>query len=161
MHFKFTQIPNYQRNFALYGTRHVCTDNRLHCFSLQFYQTDTVWFQSVPLNFGECSSQYHSSLASTAQVWWVPLKSHGYYLSWACNFSTRLFNSRFSFKSSPFSCTSLWFSVSRNPALIIIWFSLARLASRDLLAATLFLFLLLQYFSSLLSSGTNCCSKER
>ena len=62
----------------------------------------------------------------------------------------------FSACNSSFSSVSLSFSDSRKPARIIIWFSLARLASRERLAATLFLFLLFQYFSSLFSSGTNC-----
>jgi len=50
---------------------------------------------------------------------------------------------------------STLFSFSRYAALRAIWFSFSLLASRDLLAATLFLSLLSQYLSSLLKSGTN------
>lgn len=60
-----------------------------------------------------------------------------------------------------FSFDSLSFSLSKNPALIMIWFSFARRASLDLLAATLFLFLLFQYLSSLLFSATNCYKYKR
>ena len=59
-----------------------------------------------------------------------------------------------SFMASNSSFTAS-FSLSKNAARIAIWFSLIRRASRDRLAATLFFFRLFQYFSSLLSSGTN------
>ena len=44
-------------------------------------------------------------------------------------------------------------SFSKKSALMTIWFSFALLASLDLLAATLFFCLRLQYFSSFFSLG--------
>ncbi|KAK0150500.1 PHD finger-like domain-containing protein 5A [Merluccius polli] len=53
-----------------------------------------------------------------------------------------------SFRNSATSDLSAVFSRSRNAARTVIWFSFRRRASRERLAATLFLFLLCQYFSS-------------
>ena len=75
---------------------------------------------------------------------WPPSYLASFFLS--CLFS--------SFMASNSSFTAS-FSLSKNAARIAIWFSLIRRASRDRLAATLFFFRLFQYFSSLLSSGTN------
>lgn len=53
-----------------------------------------------------------------------------------------------SFLKSATSERSAPFSFSRKPARMAIWFSFSRLASRDLLAATLFFLRLAQYLSS-------------
>ena len=83
----------------------------------------------------------------------------------------RLFDIWFSFSSnatiicfkSVFSCfktstspLSAVFSSSKYLALMAIWFSFNLLASRDLLAASLFLYLLAQYLLFFNSSSTNC-----
>lgn len=53
-----------------------------------------------------------------------------------------------SFRSSATCCRSAAFSRSRKEARTVIWFSFSRRASRERFAATLFFFLLDQYFSS-------------
>lgn len=53
-----------------------------------------------------------------------------------------------SFRNSATCCRSAAFSRSRKEARTVIWFSFSRRASRERLAATLFFFLLDQYFSS-------------
>ena len=57
--------------------------------------------------------------------------------------------------SEAISTRSFRFSCSKNAALIAIWSSLARLASRDLFAASLFFLLCSQYISSFCSSGND------
>ena len=66
------------------------------------------------------------------------------------------FKSEFSFLSTSTSPLSAVFSSSKYLALIAIWFSLRRLASRDRLAASLFLYRFAQYLLFFSSSGTNC-----
>lgn len=53
-----------------------------------------------------------------------------------------------SFRNSATCCRNAAFSLSRNEARTVIWFSFSRRASRERLAATLFFFLLDQYLSS-------------
>ena len=76
------------------------------------------------------------------------------------NFSSNaiimFFRSEFSFFSTSTSPFRAVFSSSKNLALIAIWFSFNLLASRDRLAASLFLYLFAQYLLFFNSSGTNC-----
>ena len=76
------------------------------------------------------------------------------------NFSSRAtiicFKSEFSFFRTSTSLFNAPFSSSRYLALMAIWFSLSLLASRERLAASLFLYLLAQYLLFFNSSGTNC-----
>ena len=76
------------------------------------------------------------------------------------NFSSRAtiicFKSEFSFFKTSTSLFNAPFSSSRYLARMAIWFSLSLLASRERLAASLFLYLLAQYLLFFSSSGTNC-----
>ena len=76
------------------------------------------------------------------------------------NFSSRVIiiclRSEFSFFNTSTSLFKAEFSSSKNLALMAIWFSFSLLASRDLLAASLFLYLFAQYLLFFSSSGTNC-----
>ena len=71
------------------------------------------------------------------------------------------FKSEFSFFKCSTSPLSAVFSSSRKRALMAIWFSFRRRASRDLLAASLFLHLFAQYLLFFSSSGTNCFFRFR
>lgn len=96
-------------------------------------------------NWQHCQKSFLWLFINTISYDWLSLA----WSSWTSSLSNMFLS-----WSSAFSRVSRSFSVSRNPALMMIWFSFARLASRDRFAATLFLLRLLQYLSSLLSSGT-------
>jgi len=75
-------------------------------------------------------------------------------------FDSRLMSSSFSFNISLYFSRNSSFSLSRNEALIAIWFSLTRRASLDRFAATLFFLRRCQYLSSLAVSSTNIYKQQ-
>ena len=85
--------------------------------------------------------------------WWFRKTNTVIYYSYRATFIIKDFPNLHYQNSCTFSAE---FSSSRNRARIAIWFSLSLRASRDLLAASLFLHRLAQYLLFLSSSGTNC-----
>lgn len=93
---------------------------------------------------GEGSSAF-GLIGDALLVWFGGLYSGPYLAS----YRARMFLQRpQSFRSSATCCRSAAFSRSRKEARTVIWFSFSRRASRERFAATLFFFLLDQYFSS-------------
>ncbi len=109
------------------------------------WQGHRTWPKSVPVSFK--TTDQRSSFES--EIRFHKLGSY---------FASRALSTLFSALYFSISALYLSFSRSRNAARMAIWFSLMRRASRDLLAATLFLRRRAQYLSSFASSGTNTWS---